>query len=470
VTVYRARVLDVPEDPFDGGVLRAADDVALAVVDGVVVARGPVSDVRRADPDGLVVDLRDGWLLPGLVDTHVHYPQVRIIGALGMPLLEWLDRCALPEEQRLASVDYARLVAEEFCESLVAAGTTTALVFGSHFAGAVDQLFTAAARHGLRVTGGLVVSDRGLPDPLLTTPDRAHEESLALARRWHGRGRTRYAVTPRFSLSASEAMLEACAAAVADIGGAWFTSHVNENLAEVTEVSRLFGSADHYTATYDGPGLLGDRSVLAHNVHAADVELELLAQRRTAVAHCPSSNSALGSGLFPLARHVAQGVGVALGSDVGAGTGFSLFKEGLQAYFMQRLLGPEGLPLTPAHLLHLATAAGARALGLGDRVGDLSVGKEFDAICLRPVRGTELDIGLRHTDSPEEALGKIFALASDADVADVWVGGQQVASGGFVRSASGGFVRGASGGFVRGASGGFVRGAPPGGSGSPHSR
>ncbi len=438
MTIYRARVLDVPDDPFTGGTLRSSDDVALAVVDGVIVARGSLSDVRRDRADDLVVDLRDGWMLPGLVDTHVHYPQVRVIGALGMPLLEWLERCALPEEQRLAETAYARVVAEEFCASLVAAGTTTALVFGSHFAGAVEELFTVAERNGLRITSGLVVSDRGLPEPLLTTPERAHEESLALACRWHGTGRARYAVTPRFSLSAGEAMLEACAAAVSDIDGAWFTSHVNENLAEVAEVHRLFGTAEHYTATYDAPGLLGDRSVLAHNVHASDVELDLLAERRTAVAHCPSSNSALGSGLFPLTRHVDHGVPVALGSDVGAGTGFSLFKEGLQAYFMQRLLGPDGLPLSPAHLLHLATAAGAHALGLGDRVGDLSVGKEFDAICLRPVRGTELDIGLRHTDSAEEALGKIFALASDADVADVWIGGQQIASGGFVRGVAGG--------------------------------
>lgn len=433
MTIYRARVLDTPDDPFAGGALRAADDCWLAVVDGGIVARGSLADVGPHDPGGLVVDLRDGWLLPGLVDTHVHYPQVRVIGALGMPLLEWLERCALPEEQRLVSDDYARVVAEEFCQSLVAAGTTTALVFGSHFAGAVEQLFAVADRSGLRVTSGLVVSDRGLPGPLLTTPERAHDESMALARRWHGHGRARYAVMPRFALSASEAMLESCAGTVADVDGAWFTSHANENLAELAEVTRLFGSADHYTGTYDASGLLGERSVLAHNVHASDVELDLLAERRTSVAHCPSSNAALGSGLFPLTRHIDHGVGVALGSDVGAGTGFSLFKEGLQAYFLQRLLGPDGLALTPAHLLHLATTAGARALGLADQVGDLSVGKEFDAICLRPVRGTALDIGLRHTDSAEEALGKIFALASDADVADVWVGGQQIASGGFVR-------------------------------------
>ena len=433
MTIYRARVLDTPDDPFAGGRLRSSDDCCLVVHDGVIVARGPLADVRPHDPDGHVVDLRDGWLLPGLVDTHVHYPQVRVIGALGMPLLEWLDRCALPEEQRLADTGYARTVAQEFCASLVAAGTTTALVFGSHFADAVDQLFTVADRFGVRVTSGLVVSDRGLPEPLLATPERAHADSVALAARWHGVGRARYAVTPRFSLSASEAMLEACAAAATDIGDAWFTSHLNENPAEIAEVDRLFAAAEHYVGTYDDHGLLGDRAVLAHNVHATDAELSMLAARGSAVAHCPSSNSALGSGLFPLARHVDHGVAVALGSDVGAGTGFSLFKEGLQAYFMQRLLGPDGWPLTAAHLLHLATAAGARALGMADRVGDLSVGKEFDAICLRPVRGTELDIGLRHTDTAEEALGKIFALASDADVADVWVAGHQIASGGFVR-------------------------------------
>ena len=433
MTIYRAKVLDTPEDPFEGGTLRAEDDCALVVHDDTIVARGPLADVREHDPQGLVIDLRDGWLLPGLVDTHVHYPQVRVIGALGMPLLEWLERCALPEECKLASEDYARLVAEEFCTSLIAAGTTTALVFGSHFSGAVDRLFTVADHYGLRVTSGLVVSDRGLPDELLTSPERAHAESVALAQKWHGVGRSRYAVTPRFSFSASEGILEACAAAAADIGDAWFTSHVNENSAEVAEVARLFPGSAHYVGTYDGVGLLGGRSVLAHDVHATDAELEILAARGTAVAHCPSSNSALGSGLFPLGRHVDHGVRVALGSDVGAGTGFSLFKEGLQAYFVQRLLSDQGRPLTPAHLLHLATTAGARALGLDDQVGDLSPGKAFDAVCLRPVRGTELDIGLRHVDTAEEALGKIFALASDADVADVWVGGRQVASGGFVR-------------------------------------
>ena len=437
MTIFRARAMDTPDDPFAGGVLRSAEDVTLVVEDGVIVARGDLADVTRDHPDQAVVDLRDGVLLPGLVDTHVHFPQVRAIGALGMPLLEWLERAALPEECRLASEDYAREVAREFCFGLISAGTTTALVFGSHFAGAVDTLFTEAARVGLRVTSGLVVSDRGLPAELLTTPQRAYDEAIELAKRWDGVGRSRYVVTPRFSFSASEAILDACAGVLDSMPEVLFTSHVNENPAEVAEVARLFADHDGYVDTYDRHGLLKGRSVLAHNVHATDPELAVLAERGTAVAHCPSSNSALGSGLFPLRRHLDAGVSVALGSDVGAGTGFSIFKEGLQAYFMQQLLEGDGHPLSPTQLLHLATSAGAQALGLGDRVGDLSVGKQFDAICLRPPGGTALNIGLRHASSAEEALGKIFALGGDADVADVWIGGRQVVSGGFSRAALG---------------------------------
>jgi len=147
------------------------------------------------------------------------------------------------------------------------------------------------------------------------------------------------------------------------------------------------------------------------------------------VAHCPTSNSALGSGLFPLRRHLEHGVRVALGSDVGAGTGFSLLKEGLQAYFVQQLLGPEGVRLTPAHLLHLATRAGAQALGLGDEVGDLSVGRKFDAVWVRPTSGSTLDTVLRHAQSPDDALAKVFALGTVADTAGVWVEGGRVFGG-----------------------------------------
>jgi guanine deaminase len=340
-----------------------------------------------------------------------------------MPLLEWLERCALPEEARLSDPTYAASIAAEFLGGLVQAGTTTALVFGAHFAPAVEVLFEQAAVVGLRVTSGLVVSDRILRDDLLTTPDRAYDEGLALAQRWHGTGRSRYAVTPRFSLSCGKDLLVACESLLRDVPGCWFTSHINENVREIEAVRQLFG-VDTYLDTYENHGLLGSHSVLAHNVHPSDGELALLAARGASIAHCPTSNSALGSGLFPLRRHMTSGVHVALGSDVGAGTGFSLLKEGLQAYFVQQMLGEWGLPLEPRHLLHLATAAGARALGLGDQVGDLSVGKRFDALWLRPRTGTTLDVALRHAAGPDDALAKVFALGTSGDVAGVWVDGE----------------------------------------------
>ncbi|RZU53899.1 guanine deaminase [Krasilnikovia cinnamomea] len=426
--LYRTQVLDTPDDPFRGGGLRHDADAGILVDHGLIVERGPFARVRSRHPAARVVGLDGGLLLPGLVDTHVHYPQIRVIGALGMPLLEWLERCALPEEARLAEVSYARTVADEFVTSLLAAGTTTALVFGSHFAPAVDELFAAAAHSGLRITSGLIVADRMLRPDLHTTARRGYDEGLALAQRWHGKGRSRYAVTPRFALSCTDELLASCGQLHRDVPGSWFTSHLNENLIEIRTVEQLFGDGS-YLDCYDRHGLVGPRSVFAHNVHPTDAELKRLAQAHSSVAHCPTSNAALGSGLFPLNRHLQHGVAVALGCDVGAGTGFSLLKEGLQAYLLQRVRAEQSVVLGPAHLLHLATAAGAQALGLRDQVGDLGVGRRFDAIWVRPGAGTPLDIGLRHADGAEDALAKVFTLATPHDVARVWIDGVPVAGG-----------------------------------------
>ena len=429
MTLYHATVVDTPGDPFTGdpaAALRYAADAGLLVRDGVITARGSFASLRTAHPDEPVVELTDGLLLPGFVDTHVHYPQMRAMGGLGMPLLDWLEKCALPEEANLADPEYAAGVAQEFVGELVRGGTTTALVFGAHFESAMDILFAAGQDAGLNLTTGLVVSDRILRDDLLVTPAQALAASGRLIDHWHGKGRLRYAVTPRFSLSTSDEMLDVCRELLGGAdSGVWFTSHVNENLAEVETVAGLFPGTAHYIDTYHRHGLVTDRSVFAHNVHPTDHELDLMGAAGAWTAHCPTSNSALGSGLFPLARHVRHGVGVALGCDVGAGTGLFLLKEGLQAYFMQQLLGADGLPLTPVHLLYLATHAGARALGLSSRVGDLSVGKDFDAVWLRPEPSSSLAVNLRHAADPTDALARVFALSTAADVAGVWLRGER---------------------------------------------
>ncbi|MFF0338851.1 guanine deaminase [Kribbella sp. NPDC004875] len=421
MTLYRGTFIDTPENPFAGAGLRVAVDAGVLVDNGMIVARGPFLEIREAHPAEQVVDLRDGVVLPGFVDTHVHFPQIRAVGGLGLPLLEWLDRYALPEEARMADTAYAASVADEFVRGLAAAGTTSALVFGAHYADAVDALFSSASKVGLRITSGLVLSDRLLRPELLTTPVRGYAESLAIANHWHGVGRNRYAVTPRFSLSCTDELLATCRGLMDAIPGALFTSHVNENEAEIASVADLFGGSD-YVTTYDRHGLVDRRTVLAHNVHPTDVELKLLGTSGAAVAHCPTSNAALGSGLFPLHRHLQHGVRVALGSDVGAGTGFSLLKEGLQAYFCQQLLGDQGRPLTAAHLLYLSTTAGAEVLDLPE-VGHLSVGHRFDAQLLRPSEGSPLAVAITHAEDTEEALARIFTLGTPADVQAVWIDG-----------------------------------------------
>jgi guanine deaminase len=436
VTLYAGTIVDTPGDPFaDNPGLALAEVGALLVREGVICARGGFAALRAEYPDEPVTELPGGMLVPGFIDAHVHFPQTRAIGGLGMPLLDWLEQCALPEESKLADQAYAREVAGEFLDGLLASGTTSALVFGSHFPAAMDELFAAAELRELNITSGLVLSDRILRPDLLQSPQAALADSAELIGRWLGRGRLRYAVTPRFSLSASDEMLDVCAQLLGQ--GVWFTSHVNENVAEVAAVAGLFPAATHYLDTYRRHGLVTERSVFAHNVHPSDAELTVLAEHGASVAHCPTSNCALGSGLFPLRRHVEHGVAIALGSDVGAGAGLFIPKEALQAYFIQQLLGPDGLNLTPVHLLYLATRAGARVLGLDDRVGDFSVGKDFDAVWLRPAARSMLAVNLKHARDTTDALARIFALATPADVAGVWIRGQPVADDAGIHASSG---------------------------------
>jgi guanine deaminase len=421
--IVRARVMHTPRDPFGGErALEAFDDGAVAFDDGQIVATGGFAQVRRDHPDAAVLDTGGALLLPGLVDTHVHYPQLAVVGAMGLELLDWLEGRALPEEARLADSDYARILARDFVHGLAAAGTTTALVFGSHFPDAQEALFAEAERVGLRITSGLVVSDRNLLPALHLTPDEAYEASRRLLERWHDRGQLRYAVTPRFSISCSEAMLEACAALPGDLT---VTTHINESAAEVRAVAELFPWSRDYLETYERFGLVGPASVLAHDVHVTDDELGRLAAAGASVANCPASNAFLGGGAFPMRRHLEHGVRFALGTDVGAGTGLSLLKEGLTSYLVQRLR-PDGFRLCPEHLLYLTTRAGAEALGLADTVGDLSPGKSADYVLVRPPPGGTLDVVLRRADSPEDALGAVFTLAREESVAEVRLAGEPV--------------------------------------------
>jgi guanine deaminase len=426
VTVVRARVMHTPRDPFaEDGALECFDDGAVAFAEGRILATGDFPQVGGAHPDATILDARGAFLLPGFVDTHVHWPQLGIVGTMGLELLDWLKARTLPEEARLGDRDYAAALARDFVRGLAVSGTTSALVFGSHFPEAQELLFAEAERSGLRIASGLVVSDRDLLPALRRAPDAAYDAGLDLAQRWHGRGRLRYAVTPRFSISCSEHMLESCGALASELDGALVTSHVNESADEVKAVADWFPGARDYLETYERHGLVGSATVLAHNVHVDDEELVRLAAARTSIASCPSSNAFLGSGIFPMRRHLDHGVHFALGTDVGAGTGLSMLKEGLMSYQAQMLAG-DGVRLGPAHLLWLATRAGALALGLGGSAGDLSPGRDADFVLLRPPAGGTLEATLARSETAEGALGALITLAREESVVETRVAGAAV--------------------------------------------
>ena len=425
-TLLRAQLFHTPQNPFkESNALESYADGAVAFEAGRILASGPFDKLRAQYPEAKVIDERPSILLPGLIDTHVHYPQVRIIGAMGLRLLEWLEERTLPEEARLADADYAHDIARAFVCSLLRNGTTTALVFGSHYSAAQEIFFREAERVGLRMTSGLVLSDRNLLPELERTPSQCFEESETLLKKWHGRACLRYAVTPRFSVSCSEAMLEVCGALLRQYPDVFFQTHLNENSKEIRLVSELFPWAQDYLATYERFGLVGPKSVFAHNVHVTDGELSRLSDARASVAHCPSSNAFIGSGLFDMARHIKYNVPFALGTDVGGGTGFSLLKEGLMAYQTQMQRGfQDSYALSPVHLLYLATQAGAEVLGLSEEVGSLTAGKSADFVLLHPPEKSTLAEVLAHSPSAEASLGALFTLAREDCVREVYLAGK----------------------------------------------
>ena len=424
--LLRAPLFHTPRNPFlRDRALECHWDGGLLIRDGRIAATGDFETIRAANPAAATTDLRGGFLLPGLIDTHTHFPQLRVLGGLGRSLLDWLEECALPEEARMADESYAREIAQGFTHALASHGTTTALVFGAHFAAATGALFEAGAKSGLRIVSGMVLSDRRLRPELHQTPDGAYRDSSDLIRCFHGRGRLLYAVTPRFALSTSEAMLEVCQTLRREHEGLRFQTHLNENSREIAEVARLFPWASDYLAVYERFGLGGRGAVMAHNVHPTASEIERLAAGGTAVAHCPCSNAALGSGLFAMKRHVRAGVRVALGTDVGGGIGFGILKEAMQAYLLQRV-APEGALLDAAQMLYLSTRAGAEALGLEEETGDFAPGKAADFVYIRPPADSPLSAVLERTETPEQVLAAIFTLAGAESVQEVRVEGSVV--------------------------------------------
>jgi guanine deaminase len=353
---------------------------------------GNISSVAPADPADPRPETWPGTvLMPGLVDSHLHFPQTRMVGTAAGPLLEWLSTTTFPEEARFADDGYATAVADEFCAALARAGTTLSSVYGSPHPSSTHILFDALHRSGLRAQAGLTLMDRGAPPANLLGEADAVEACRALVQRWHGAddGRLKFILTPRFAIACSADMLHATAK-LADELDLRVQTHISENADEITTTASLFPASADYLGVYEDHGLLLPGTILAHCVHLSPSEWDRLKAAGAVVSHCPDSNFFLGSGVMPLAKALAHGAIVALGSDIGGGRTFCMRRVAARAFDAALMVGER---VTPQTLLWLATRGGAIALGKGSRTGALAPGFAADLVAV---------------DVPAQAAGSTF--------------------------------------------------------------
>ncbi len=393
-------------------------DGIVVLRDGVIERVGPASELLSPDLD--VAHYPDCLIAPGFIDAHVHYVQTEMIGTPGGRLLDWLKKGPYEAEQRFRDRAHADRVAGIFFDELVKNGTTSAMVFCATYPQSVDALFEEAAKRNVRVIAGKTWMDRNAPDALLDTAQSAYDDSKALYARWHGKGRAGYAITPRFAPTSSAAQLDAAGALLKEHPDAWVQTHISENAKEVRWVHDLFPDRKDYLDVYGHHGLLGKRTLLAHGVHMNHAEFERCAASGAALAHCPTSNLFLGSGLLDLAGALDAGVRVGLGTDVGAGTSFSLLRTLDEASKVAQL---RGAPLDPATGFWLATRGGAAALDLEDKVGALEPGLEADLVVLDPRATPLLALRTERADSVEDVLFALMTMGDDRAVRATYVAG-----------------------------------------------
>lgn len=419
IRAFRGEFLSVSRDPrSDPQAVRHEADGLLVVEDGVVAARGPHAELAERYA-GVPVEALPGLVVPGFVDSHVHYPQTDRIASHGEQLLDWLERHIFPAEKAFADKAHADAVAAFFLGELLKNGTTSALVFPTVHEQSVDALFEAALDRDMRVISGKVLMDLG-PDGLNDTVASGRAGSEALIRRWRGRGRLGYAVTPRFALASSDAQLADAGALLAEHPDVLMHTHLAENRRECAEVAARFSAAADYLDAYDRFGLVTGRSVFAHGIHLPDRACRRLHESGAGIAVCPSSNLFLGSGFFDFAQADRHGIRLGLGSDVGAGTTFSLLHTQGIAYQAALM---KGTALDPFRALWLATAGSAALLHIADRVGSLEVGQEADFVVLDTQATPLLARRTRHADLAER-LFALQVLGDDRAVARTYLLGR----------------------------------------------
>jgi guanine deaminase len=414
--------LRAPTGAGDAQSYRSIDDGIILVKDGKIEAVGPAAELTARRPAGIPVEHFAGALImPGFIDPHIHFPQTQVIASYGTQLLEWLEKYTFVEEQKFADPQHAARNAEFFLDELARNGTTTALAYCTAHPGSAEALFAAAHKRNAGMIAGNSVMNRNGPPGLLAPAGTAIADSRDLIRRWHGKGRQRYAVTPRFAITSTDEQLAELGALLAEFPTVLMQTHLAENHNEIATVKRLFPNDPSYTAVYARFGLLGPRSLMGHCIHLGKAEIALLRDTQSVAVFCPTSNLFIGSGLFDYDGLAAAGVRIALATDVGGGTSYSMLRTAAEAYKVMQLRG-QNLPALAA--FDLMTRGNAAALGLENEIGTITPGAFADLVVLDARSTPAMAHRMETVRSLEEELFVLMTMGDDRAVRQTYIAGR----------------------------------------------
>ncbi len=414
--------LRAPNGVGDAKSYRYIDDGTVLVKNGKIEAVEPAAQLAaQLSPDVPVEHFPNHLIMPGFIDPHIHYPQTQVIASYGAQLLEWLEKYTFVEEQKFADPAHAARNAEFFLDELARNGTTTAVAYCSAHPGSADALFTAAHKRNAGMVAGNAVMNRNGPAPLLEAARTGIADSRELIKRWHGTGRQRFAVTPRFAITSTDEQLADLGALLAEFPTVLMQTHLAENRDEIATVKTLFPDDPSYTAVYERAGLLGPRSLLGHCIHLGKDEIALLRDSGSVAVFCPTSNLFIGSGLFDYDGLAAAGVRIALATDVGGGTSYSMLRTAAEAYKVMQLRG-QNLPALAA--FDLMTRGNAAALGLENEIGSIAPGAFADLVVLDAHATPAMAHRMETARDLEAELFVLMTLGDDRAVRQTYIAGE----------------------------------------------
>lgn len=418
--LIRGRLLSFHADPATTtDSHRYIEDGALVVENGKISAMGEYDLLR--DPAIPETDHRPHLILPGFIDTHIHFPQVQVVASWGAQLLDWLNTYTFPEESRFAQQGHAPVMAEHFLDLLLSHGTTTAVAFCSSHPQSAEALFSAAEARNMAMIAGKVMMDRNAPDTVLDTAQSSYDDSKALIEKWHGRGRQGYAISPRFAITSTPEQMAMAGQLVREHPDCHIQTHLSENRDEIAFTLELYPQARDYLDIYETYGLLSDKLLLGHSIHLEPREIARMAETGSRAVFCPTSNLFLGSGLFDAAGLTAAGVISGIATDIGGGTSYSMLQTLNEGY---KILQLRGQKLHPFEAFHWATRGNAIALGMEDRIGTLSPGTDADFIVLDARATPAMALRMQRAETLAEELFILQIMGDDRAIRQTYVAGQ----------------------------------------------